>query len=321
MWTRHDNYQKVIEDGWQVGDVDLSGLQTALGQVQANLSKWCREEFGSVNKQLKVMREKLEILRSVSISTGPSRAEKELMNKISELLSREDIMMRKRSRALWLSEGGRNTKYFHAKVKERTRSNKIVSLQKDDGTYTSTQSELENLAANFYTSLFTAQDHTTPKVITSYVPQKVTQEMNDELRAPFTDWEIEKALLMMNPNKSPGPDGFTVGFYIKHWDLLKQSICGAIRKFLEGGDMPEIVNSTVLVLIPKIKQPQDLSQYQPIALCSILYKIVSKVLALVETGAGGDYLGGAECIRPWSIDYRQCHYGLRKYSLFEEEER
>jgi hypothetical protein len=44
--------------------------------------------------------------------------------------------------------------------------------------------------------------------------------------------------------------------------------------------MPDSVNNTVLVLIPKVKQPQDMTQYRPIALCNVLYKIVSKVLSL-----------------------------------------
>jgi hypothetical protein len=49
---------------------------------------------------------------------------------------------------------------------------------------------------------------------------------------------------------------------------------------MEGGQMPEVVNNTILVLIPKVKQPQDLTQYRPITLCNVLYKIVSKVLVL-----------------------------------------
>jgi hypothetical protein len=44
-----------------------------------------------VKKQLKVLRERLEVLRSTSIYAGPSNEEKSLMAKISELLSREEL--------------------------------------------------------------------------------------------------------------------------------------------------------------------------------------------------------------------------------------
>lgn len=93
-----------------------------------------------------------------------------------------------------------------------------------------------------------------------YVPRKVTDDMNDFLCRPFTAVEAEKALFAMKPNKSPGPDGFTAGFYQKHWSLVKEDICCAVLGFLSGGNMPEVVNNTVLVLIPKVRNPQELTQ-------------------------------------------------------------
>jgi hypothetical protein len=91
--------------------------------------------------------------------------------------------------------------------------------------------------------------------------------------------EIKKALFMMRPNKAPGPEGFTAGFYQRHWDLLGCDITRAALDFLNGGTMPAVVNDTTLALIPKVKNPQELSQFRPIALCNVLYKICSKVIA------------------------------------------
>jgi hypothetical protein len=115
-----------------------------------------------------------------------------------------------------------------------------------------------------------AQDITVSELITEFIPGKVTTEMNDHLCAPNLDDEIEQALFLMKPNSSPGPDGFTACFYIKHWNLLKN---------VEGGGMPSELNSTILVLITTIKNPQELAQFRPIALCKFLYKIASKAQA------------------------------------------
>jgi hypothetical protein len=124
-----------------------------------------------------------------------------------------------------------------------------------------------------------AQDITVSELITEFIPGKVTTEMNDHLCAPNLDDEIEQALFLMKPNSSPGPDGFTVGFYIKNWNLLKNNISRVARGFLEGGGMPSELNSTILVLITTIKNPQELAQFRPIALCNFLYKIASKAQA------------------------------------------
>jgi hypothetical protein len=225
------------------------------------------------------MRSRLEKIRAESLNSGPTKEECDLMKRISDLLAREETMMKQRSRVQWLKEGDRNTVFFHARAKERAKTNKIVSLKKNDGSFAVSQEEVESMS-RFFTNLFTAQEHTTPDIVTQFVQPKVNEVMNEKLDAPFSDQEIENALFMMHPSKSPGPDGFTAGFYIKHWDILKVDVCAAIRQFLEGGGMPENVNKTILVLIPKVKQPQDLTQYRPIALCNVLYKIASKALAL-----------------------------------------
>ena len=43
--------------------------------------------------------------------------------------------------------------------------------------------------------------------------------------------------------------------------------------------MPDEVNSTTLILIPKVKNPQIMKNFIPISLCNVIYKLCSKVLA------------------------------------------
>jgi hypothetical protein len=42
--------------------------------------------------------------------------------------------------------------------------------------------------------------------------------------------------------------------------------------------MPEGVNDTTIVLIPKVQHPETLKEYRPISLCNVVYKIVTKCL-------------------------------------------
>ena len=73
-------------------------MQSKLREMQASLQTWDRNVFGSVKKNLADLRNELELERGRCIGAGPSRYEKSLMARISELLSREEMMEKQRSR-------------------------------------------------------------------------------------------------------------------------------------------------------------------------------------------------------------------------------
>jgi hypothetical protein len=82
----------------------------------------------------------------------------------------------------------------------------------------------------------------------------------------------------MGPTKAPGPDGFPVMFYQKHWAMLGVTFVMRSELFFSGEDVPKGLCDTVIVLIAKKLNPERLTNFQPISLCNVLYKIASKVL-------------------------------------------
>jgi hypothetical protein len=166
MWRRHESYFSTVCAAWDVGGSNLGDIMDKLGNVQRNLSSWEQTEFGSVRKELHKLNTRLDDERKKNLFVGPAQEEQQIMNRLAEILAREEIMEKHRARVDWLQAGDRNTSFFHAKTKQRTRTNKIVHLKRDDGSLCMDPSEFEMMAIRFYAGLFSAQERTTPNLVT-----------------------------------------------------------------------------------------------------------------------------------------------------------
>lgn len=67
--------------------------------------------------------------------------------------------------------------------------------------------------------------------------------------------------------------------FLKKPSLVRTDVCRAVRAFLRSEDMLWQVNSTHVVFIPKVSEPHDMTQLQPISLYYIIYRIGAKVVA------------------------------------------
>jgi hypothetical protein len=103
--------------------------------------------------------------------------------------------------------------------------------------------------------------------------------MNGQLLADFDKEEVFHALQQMAPFKSTGPDGFPADFYQEQWEVVGNEVCDAILNFSHAGNFDMDINYTYIALIPKTKNPTKVTEFRPISLCNMVYKILSKVLA------------------------------------------
>ena len=80
-------------------------------------------------------------------------------------------------------------------------------------------------------------------------------------------------------DKAPGPDGWTVEFYLHFFEILGPSLVNLVEASRILGKVAPAINSTFIALIPKVDSPTCFGYFRPISLCNLCYKLVAKVAA------------------------------------------
>uniref|UniRef100_A0A803NH35 Uncharacterized protein n=1 Tax=Cannabis sativa TaxID=3483 RepID=A0A803NH35_CANSA len=109
-------------------------------------------------------------------------------------------------------------------------------------------------------------------VIVDCITPSITQSQNTVLMESVIMDEVKATLFDMHPDKAPGPDGMTSAFYQKFWSVVGSDVVDVVQLFFNSNSIPQGLNDTNLVLIPKKKNPVSMGDLKPIALCNILYK-------------------------------------------------
>ncbi|KAF3779811.1 retrotransposable element ORF2 protein [Nymphaea thermarum] len=107
---------------------------------------------------------------------------------------------------------------------------------------------------------------------------RLLDEDNATLLLSATLDEVKRVVFSMDGNSAPGPDGFPASFYQQHWSI-GHDLLQVINSFLSTGRLVKKVNRNYIALIPKKEGLCRVDDLCPIALCNVLYKIISKFLS------------------------------------------
>ncbi|GJU12746.1 RNA-directed DNA polymerase, eukaryota [Tanacetum coccineum] len=108
---------------------------------------------------------------------------------------------------------------------------------------------------------------------------RISSDQAVDLESAVSKEEIKRAVWDCGIDKSPGPDGFTFGFYRRYWNLIEGDVVNAVTWFFHHGRIPNGGNSSFITLIPKIPNANMVKDFRPISLIGSVYKIVAKILA------------------------------------------
>nr|GEW20008.1 hypothetical protein [Tanacetum cinerariifolium] len=94
-----------------------------------------------------------------------------------------------------------------------------------------------------------------------------------------TRQEVKVVLFSMGNDKVPRLDGFTAAFFKEVWEIVADDITNAVSEFFVNGKLLQVVNHTIIALLPKVRAPRKVTDYRLISYCNVLFKCISKIIA------------------------------------------
>jgi len=117
------------------------------------------------------------------------------------------------------------------------------------------------------------------RTIMQHIPKIITEDHNNKLLQSISLQEVEAVMAQLKDGKAPGPDGFTANFFHEFWELIKTEVWELVEESRSMHWILPSLNATFLALVPKGDEQNTPDNYKLIALCNVIYKLISKVLA------------------------------------------
>ena len=187
-----------------------------------------------------------------------------------------------RAKCRWVENGERPTKYFF-NLEKRNYKKKISELRLQDDSTTNNGNvildQIETYFTNLYTSDYTYSNEEWDSFTLNLKIPKLSDEDRDNL-GPLTYDECKKVLENFQADKAPGEDGFTAEFYKYFFELLGNDLIASFNEAQVKGELSISQGRGVITLTPKEDGSLlDLSNWRPITLLNVDYKIAAKAIA------------------------------------------
>ena len=190
-----------------------------------------------------------------------------------------------RSRAQWLPEGEKPSKYFCSLEKGNYINKTLKRLKRNDGTYISNQKNILAEFQKYYKKLFNSNDNQMEEpdlkqLLNKMDTNKLSKDQAESLEGELKLTELNTVLKNMKHNKCPGIDGLPSEFLKVFWSRIKYWVLRALNHSFSKGTMPLSLRQCIITCLPKPGKQRDLiSNWRPLSILSVIYKLASGAIA------------------------------------------
>ena len=186
-----------------------------------------------------------------------------------------------RSKARWIGQGEKITKYFCGLEKRNYTSKQINKLIIKHDTVIESQKDIQSEVKSFYENLYKKRDTGDCEIkdLVKNLPT-LSHEEQEQMDGKITIDEAGLALKNMDNGKSPGTDGFTSEFFKFFWKDLGLFVVRSLNEAYEDGELSITQKEGLITCLPKCgKEKEYIKNWRPITLLNVVYKIGSACIA------------------------------------------
>ncbi|XP_026459399.1 uncharacterized protein LOC113360063 [Papaver somniferum] len=269
MWLSHPQFMEAVS-------------KCCLKKLKQALQDWNWNVFGNIHVQINDAEKKMqEAMKESDNNPFDDTILNKLVDAQNEYNSKEvqlNTLLRHKARVKWVKEGAANTNFFHTSLKIRQARNYISEIEDTNGNIISDQKQIAEILIQHFEKKFEFHEVEHVDSLLDAIPSVITKEDQEMLDVIPSEKEIKATLFNMDPNSSPGPDGFSGCFYKSCWHIIHKDIVQVIQLCWKRRFIPKGLNSNFLVLLPKSEGAKNPNHFRPIGLSNVSFKIFTKII-------------------------------------------
>ncbi|KAK6754377.1 hypothetical protein RB195_013401 [Necator americanus] len=213
----------------------------------------------------KTTKELLERRRALRLDPNASHIERLVANTSCRKALQEDLLKYRQKKILEAAQRRTSLKKCRSDLREYNIP--LAALLSDDRTRTCSRREMEIITERFYSNLFCSSTPvSSPNIPTGEAPPRILPS------------EVRVAIKSMKPGTAPGPDFISADFLRVSGHPLHVILAAHMTSYLQKERIPDQWKTSRTVLIHKKGDREDLRNYRPICLLSVLYKVFTKII-------------------------------------------
>ena len=261
---------------WDIIKCDIRGITISYSSHKA---KEMRKKENNLQERLRDLEELLDESHEITLENEYNNIKTELEN-IHENKAKGQLI---RSKARWVEDGEKCTKYFMQLENNNYKTKFIKSVVVDDIVIKDPQ-QILNEEKKFYENLYKSNDRLSCEEncdLFTKQSNKLNEEEKKRCDTQISLKECSESLKNMSNNKTPGSDGFNTEFYKFFWPSIRYLVYESYLYGFEKGELSIDQRRAVINLLPKPdKDLRYLKNWRPISLLNTDYKILTKALAV-----------------------------------------